>query len=179
MLNAVNTALEYGEGGYHSPDFFEAVSDWLVLDIRDASLPALDATARNTLERVRAQAFQSYIQEASDRLEHEGSKTKAYVLGLAGWIEKEAKKLNKKFSDPITECVLYFTAARQADRMPFRNVDLVPIVLQQHLTLWFRDMKDVMAIPPKPAKEGADMEEAFALYRRAQKLIDMGNAFST
>lgn len=34
-----------------------------------------------------------------------------------------------------------------------------------------------MATPPPPGDVGEDMEEAFALYRRAMKLVDMGNAF--
>ncbi len=34
-----------------------------------------------------------------------------------------------------------------------------------------------MAVPG-PSDSGHEMEEAFALYRKAQKLIEIGNAFS-
>jgi hypothetical protein len=62
----------------------------------------------------------------------------------------------------------------EADR---RNLEVIPLVLQQYLRLWFRDLEDAMATPPPPGDVGEDMEEAFALYRRAKKLVDMGNAF--
>ncbi len=105
LLTAVDSALKFGEGGYHSPDFFEAVSDWLVLDVRDTRHPSLQAAAQSIMEGVRSQAFQSYIQEASDQLDLEGSKTKPFAMAMAIWIEKEAKKLSKKFRDPIAGCV--------------------------------------------------------------------------
>ena len=105
LFTAIDSALAFGEGGYHSLEFPEAVSDWLALDVRDAKHPSHDATEQSIADRIRAQAFQSYIQEASNRLEHEGSKNKAFALALAGWIEKEAKKLNKIFLDPITKYV--------------------------------------------------------------------------
>jgi len=108
LLTAVHSALAFEEGGgYHSPEFFEAASDWFVLDIRDTQNPSLVTLERSIAERVRSQAFQSYIQEASDRLHHEGSKSLPFAMGLAVWIEKEAKKLSKKFADPITPCVTF------------------------------------------------------------------------
>jgi hypothetical protein len=57
------------------------------------------------------------------------------------------------------------------------KVDIVPLVLTQQLTLWFRDLEDGMQTPPVDGQEH-DLEESFALYRKAGKLIDMGNAFS-
>jgi hypothetical protein len=57
------------------------------------------------------------------------------------------------------------------------NIDVVPLVLQQMLRLYFGDLEDAMASPPPPGEPGNDMEEAFGLYRRANKLVDMGNAF--
>jgi hypothetical protein len=58
------------------------------------------------------------------------------------------------------------------------GVDVVQLVMLQQLTLWFRDLEDAMQSPPPQGQEH-DWEEAFALYRKAQKLIDMGNAFAT
>jgi len=58
-----------------------------------------------------------------------------------------------------------------------RNIDVVGLVLQQMLRLYFGDLEDAMSVPPPPGEPGNDMEEAFGLYRRANKLVDMGNAF--
>ena len=58
------------------------------------------------------------------------------------------------------------------------DIDVVPLVLQQMLRLWFGDLEDAMAAPsPAGSQPGDDMEEAFGLYRRANKMADMGNAF--
>lgn len=45
------------------------------------------------------------------------------------------------------------------------------------LRLWFGDLEDAMAAPSPHGGAGEDMEEAFGLYRRANKMVDMGNAF--
>ena len=58
-----------------------------------------------------------------------------------------------------------------------RNIDVVGLVLQQMLRLYFGDLEDAMSVPSPPGEPGNDMEEAFGLYRRANKLVDMGNAF--
>lgn len=60
----------------------------------------------------------------------------------------------------------------------YSDIDVVPLVLQQMLRLWFGDLEDAMAAPsPAGSQPGDDMEEAFGLYRRANKMADMGNAF--
>lgn len=58
-----------------------------------------------------------------------------------------------------------------------RTIDIVPLVVSQQLSLWFRDLEDSMAQPSQGQTED-DMEEAFALYRKAQKVIQLGTAFS-
>ena len=105
FLAAVDQALAYGKGGYHSPDFMEAVTDWLVVDNQDVSAPHLSRIADNIISRIRSQAFESYVSEAGDLLDREGSRTKGFAMGMAQWIEKEAKRLNKKFGDPIASSV--------------------------------------------------------------------------
>lgn len=63
----------------------------------------------------------------------------------------------------------------------YSDIDIVPLVLQQMLRLWFGDLEDAMQSPApvsaQQGQQGDDMEEAFGLYRRANKLVDMGNAF--
>lgn len=103
FLAAVDQALAYGKGGYHSPDFLEAVTDWLVVGTQDISGAHLSRVAENIVSRIRSQAFESYVSEAGDQLDREGSRTKAFAMGMASWIEKEAKKLNKRLGDPIAE----------------------------------------------------------------------------
>ena len=58
------------------------------------------------------------------------------------------------------------------------DIDVVGLVLQQMLRLYFGDLEDAMSVHPPPGDPGNDMEEAFGLYRRANKLVEMGNAFS-
>lgn len=53
----------------------------------------------------------------------------------------------------------------------------MPLVVTQQLSLWFRDLEDSMAQPGPGAPED-DVEEAFGLYRKAQKVIQLGNAFA-
>ena len=52
------------------------------------------------------------------------------------------------------------------------------IVLQQQLTLWFRDLEDAMT-GQALNKDNNDMEEAFILYRKSQKLMEMGDALAS
>ncbi|KAL7421167.1 hypothetical protein Q5752_004052 [Cryptotrichosporon argae] len=78
--------------------------------------------------KLRQQAYEHYIREASERFAIEGGKSRAFALGLAGWIESSTKKLKKRFPDPIAP-----------------EVDVVSIALHQHLSLWLRDLEDAMA----------------------------------
>jgi len=103
FLSSVDQALAYGKNGYHSSDFLEAVSDWLVLGEQDVTAPHLSRIAENIISRIRSQAFESYVSEAGEVLDKEGSRTKNFAMAMATWIEKEAKKLNKRFGDPIAE----------------------------------------------------------------------------
>jgi hypothetical protein len=103
FLSSVDQALAYGKNGYHSPDFLEAVSDWLVLGEQDVTALHLSRTAENIVSRIRSQAFESYVSEAGEVLDKEGSRTKGFAMAMATWIEKEAKKLNKRFGDPIAK----------------------------------------------------------------------------
>jgi hypothetical protein len=57
------------------------------------------------------------------------------------------------------------------------TIDIVPLVVTQQLSLWFRDLEDSMA-QPGPGSTEDDLEEAFALYRKAQKVIQLANAFA-
>lgn len=103
LFSAVESALIHSQNGYHSPDFLEAVSDWLALDAQDVSHPSLQRAATSIVERARVQAYKSYINEASERFEFEGGKTRGFAMAMAGWVESQAKKLNKKFMEPIAE----------------------------------------------------------------------------
>jgi hypothetical protein len=57
------------------------------------------------------------------------------------------------------------------------KIDLVQLVVTQQLSLWFRDLEDSMSHPGSGSAED-EMEEGFALYRKAQKIIQLGNAFA-
>ena len=103
FLASVDQALAFGKNGYHSPDFLEAVSDWLVLGEQDVSGSHLSRIGENIVSRIRSQAFESYVSEAGEVLDKEGGRTKGFAMTMAAWIEKEAKKLNKRFGDPIAE----------------------------------------------------------------------------
>nr|ACZ81461.1 CND05260 [Kwoniella heveanensis] len=158
FLNNIEAGL-HTDKGYHSDEFLEAVDDWKMLDRPSTSRGDMKATVDRISNRIKSQAFSSYIEQASERLDLEGSKTGAFALYMATWVEKEAKKLDRKFCNPITS-----------------EIDLVPLVLRQQLTLWARDLEDTVQIL---VAEGADgrLEELFSLYRKASKLADMGEAF--
>lgn len=57
------------------------------------------------MEKIRVQAFKSYIHEAGEKMDMEGGKNRGFAMSMAGWIESSAKKLNKRFGDGITEYV--------------------------------------------------------------------------
>lgn len=80
------------------------MTDYLGLADSDvAKHPSLDRAAKSIIERVRIQAYKLYIGEASERYEHEGGKTRAFAMAMGEWIEKGAKKLMKKFKEPLAE----------------------------------------------------------------------------
>lgn len=104
LLTAIETALIHVEAGYLSPDFQEAVGDYLSLADTDVGRhPSMDRAAKSIVERVRIQAYRVYIGEASERFEHEGGKTRGFALLMGEWIEKGAKRLMKKFKEPLAE----------------------------------------------------------------------------
>jgi len=102
ILSAVANALTY-ERGYHSPEFQEAVEDWLSLDSQEIRHPDLIQMAAPIIDGIKVQAYESYIAEASDRIEHEGGKNRAFAINMAAWIERQTKKLSKKFPEPISK----------------------------------------------------------------------------
>ncbi|EIW68721.1 hypothetical protein TREMEDRAFT_39631, partial [Tremella mesenterica DSM 1558] len=164
LYSAAQVALEYS--GYHSPDFMEAVTDYLALESRDISHSELQRLSDKIIDGIRMQAYESYVAHATERIEHCGGKTKEFALAMAVWIEKEAKKLSKKFGDSLND-----------------KVDIVPLVLQQHLRLWFQDLEDAMVSNPHQSSTSNHvnedlMEESFIVYRKAQKLIEMAEAFA-
>lgn len=104
LLTAIETALIHVETGYLSPDFSDAVTDYLSLADTDTTKhPSLNRTAQSIVERIRIQAYKLYIGEASERYEHEGGKTRSFAMAMGEWIEKGAKKLIKKFKEPLAE----------------------------------------------------------------------------
>ncbi len=101
--------------GYNSPDVQEAIQSFQTVTIdspipisdlienRQHPNPSIARIENGIIERIRAQAFKSYINESGERIEHEGGKNRGFAMGMAGWIESGAKKLNKKFGDAVTE----------------------------------------------------------------------------
>ncbi|WVQ97784.1 hypothetical protein IAU59_004898 [Kwoniella sp. CBS 9459] len=158
FLDNIAAGLHTGEG-YHSMEFLEAVEDWQMLELPSASQDGMKSIVARIADSVRSQAFSSYIGYAAEQLDLEGSKTSAFATHMATWIEKEAKKLDRKFKSPIT-----------------RDLDVVPLVLRQQLTLWSRDLEDTVQLLLAEAP-GDHLEELFSLYRRASKLAMMGEAF--
>lgn len=104
LLTAIETALIHIETGYLSPEFQEAVTDYLTLADSDTTKhPSLNRAAQSIIERIRIQAYKLYIAEASERYEHEGGKTRGFARVMGEWIEKGVKRLMKKFKEPLAE----------------------------------------------------------------------------
>ncbi|OCF37607.1 hypothetical protein I316_00734 [Kwoniella heveanensis BCC8398] len=120
----------------------------------------MGAILESILGHIQAQAFGSYIEQASEHLELYGSKNSILVLKMASWLENQAKKLDRKFRDPITS-----------------EIDIVPLVVRQHLTLWFRDLEDAMQLLMADSPTDS-LDEMFGLYRRASRLAEVGEAFT-
>ncbi|WVW78775.1 hypothetical protein I302_100737 [Kwoniella bestiolae CBS 10118] len=158
FCQALEAALHYPKG-YHSEEFLEAVEDWCALGVPEDQQRVLSDISAQIIDSIKSQAFNSYIDQASKSLDQEGSKTCAFALQLGTWIEKEIKRLDKKFGAAITS-----------------DIDIVPLVLRQHLTLWFRDLEDTL-LAHSTERFRSDMEELFVLYRKSCKLSDMGKAF--
>ena len=79
------------------------MADYLAVGDKDIDgTPALERTAQSIIERVRIQAYQVYIAEASQRYEHEGGKTRGFAIKMGEWIEKGVKKVDKKFGESVT-----------------------------------------------------------------------------
>lgn len=104
LLTAIETSLIHIEAGYLSPEFQEAANDYLNLADTDVTKhPSMDRAAKSIVERIRIQAYRVYIGEASERYELEGGKTRGFALAMGEWLEKGAKKLIKKFGEPLAE----------------------------------------------------------------------------
>ncbi|TXT13456.1 hypothetical protein VHUM_00823 [Vanrija humicola] len=147
--------------GYLAPEFRQAVDQWLTLNVDDVEDPSLQRVQRTICDRLRQQAYLNYINEASETYNHEGGKNRSFALALATWIESSAKKLDKWFPEPVTS-----------------QVDVVALVLQQHLSLWIRDLEEAMSATEVPRGDaGLDLEESLGVYQRAQKLQSMGVSF--
>ena len=101
LLSAVQTSIDYGT--YRDPDFLEAVTDFLALDLRDAAHPDIARLSDAIADRIRMQAYEAYIAEATEKIDLEGSKTKGFAMLMASWIETQTKKLARKFGEPINE----------------------------------------------------------------------------
>lgn len=115
LLTSIETSLIHGTDGYLGPDFAEAVSDYLSVGPQDTSEheststngiaggnAAMKRTEQSIIERIRIQAYQVYIAEASERYEHEGGKTRGFALRMGEWIEKGVKKVDRRFEERVT-----------------------------------------------------------------------------
>lgn len=169
FLNDVEVALTSPKG-YLSPEFRQAVSQWQLLEASDEDHVVLQRIQRAICDRLRQQAYTNYIDEASEMYAREGGKNRQFALALASWIESGAKRLDKWFPDPISAYVLC------ASTLTTRQVDVVSLVLHQHLSLWIRDLEEAMLSVGSNDSEN-HLEEALEIYQRAQKLQDMGTAF--
>lgn len=106
FFSAIDSSLSYASDGYHSADFYDAVSDWLVIGTQETtSTPAMAKITESIVSRIRSQAFESYISEAGEKMDlfEGGRQSKGFAMAMSAWVEKEAKKLNKKFGDPVAE----------------------------------------------------------------------------
>ena len=101
LFSAIDTALSTSAAGYHSSDFLDAASDWLAIEPQDIEDTDLQRLAASITDRIRVQAYQMYIEESADRIGHEGMKNRAVAMAMAAWVGREAKRLDKKFPNPI------------------------------------------------------------------------------
>jgi len=61
---------------------------------------------------------------------------------------------------------------------PSSEIDIVSIVLHQHLSLWIRDLEEAMSASDGASVDAAlDLEQSLSVYQKARKLQNMGLAF--
>ncbi|TYJ58206.1 hypothetical protein B9479_001030 [Cryptococcus floricola] len=148
------------QAGYLSEDFISAVNNWTTVSSSGNQLPQAKQTLEHLLSLVKSQASDRYIDEAVDKIRHEGSKTYGFIMQMAAWVEKETKRSCKKFTESLSP-----------------DIDLVEYILDTHWNLWLHDLKDTLDLVPSEARLEA-LDDDFMLFNKATKLDEMRHAMS-
>ena len=101
LFRGVDDALANSPDGYHAGEFHDATKNWLAIEPQDIEDADLQRLAASIVDRIRVQAYQRYIEESAERMELDVNQPQQRVLAMAAWVEREAKRLNKKFPHPI------------------------------------------------------------------------------
>ncbi|XAO24727.1 hypothetical protein I312_103533 [Cryptococcus bacillisporus CA1280] len=157
FLIAIRHAID-GPEGYFSEEFLEAAEDWSVLNTRFTNSQNIRHLLRDLEDAIQSAAFTLYVNEATNGLDLQESKSIAFLMHMVTWIEKGVKTLRRRFKGPIGQ-----------------DIPITKLVLQRQLDLWLRDLEDVLQ-----ANEfnGEFLDDQFELYNKARMLGQMCDFFS-
>ncbi|KIR54463.1 cytoplasmic protein [Cryptococcus gattii Ru294] len=143
---------------YFSEEFLEAAEDWSVLNTRFTNSQNIRHLLRDLEDAIQSAAFTLYVNEATNGLDLQESKSIAFLMHMVTWIEKGVKTLRRRFKGPIGQ-----------------DIHITKLVLQRQLDLWLRDLEDVLQ-----ANEfnGEFLDDQFELYNKARMLGQMCDFFS-
>ncbi|WVN88902.1 uncharacterized protein L203_104117 [Cryptococcus depauperatus CBS 7841] len=170
LLRSLLQPLLTESSAYLSEDFQSSYAEWTSFNTHLSQLSLVDLQPdfvqiiQEIQDAIQKAAFKLYISESSDKLELDaGSGNKkgwGYIMHMGGWVEKGAKKLDRRFSEGI-----------------IADIDIIHIVLRCQLSLWFRDLEDVLA-EAKAEELAPNLDDWFSLYRKAVTLKNIGHAYS-
>ncbi|EAL21412.1 hypothetical protein CNBD1070 [Cryptococcus deneoformans B-3501A] len=143
---------------YLSGEFLEAVEDWSVLNTRFTNTQNIHHLLKDLEDAIQSAAFTLYVNEATNSLDLQETKSIAFLMHMVTWIEKGIKTLRRGFKGPIGQ-----------------DIPITKFVLQRQLDLWLRDLEDVLQASEL---NGEFLDDQFELYHKARKLGQMCNFFS-
>ncbi|PWN34293.1 uncharacterized protein FA14DRAFT_168557 [Meira miltonrushii] len=146
----------------------------LVTELHDAGLVRTDADpsgevvdldgyAEDLKDRIRILAIHDYTAKTTDIFSQRIDNEVAPLLDLLDWIEKGAKKMDKKYPDPI-----------------LGRIDPVSLILEKQASLFLDDLESMKHQIVEHARRDRDslpFDDVFRLYDRTGDLLRMHSAF--
>lgn len=123
----------------------------------------LQRYAEDLKDRIRIMAIHEYTAKTTDLFSQTVNNEVVPLVELLEWIEKGAKRLDKRYKDPI-----------------FDVIDPVSLLLEKQVRLYFDDLESMKAQIVEHATRERDplaFDDIFALYSRVGTLLRMHHAF--
>ncbi|UZJ54161.1 hypothetical protein CBS101457_003481 [Exobasidium rhododendri] len=119
--------------------------------------------AEDLKDRIRIMAIHEYTAKTTDLFSQAIENEVIPLLDLLEWIEKNAKRIDKRYPEPI-----------------FGSIDPVSLLLEKQVRLYLDDlesMKHQIVVHATREKDSLPFEDIFLLYNRVRGLLRMQSAF--